>query len=93
MVPAPRKRGGVFPRKGNISKTYHVILTSKGFTGESPSEKAIEDKVWAAILADPKKYITLSTLEIQEPLGIYPGDEELIDIADLHVLQEEVKET
>ena len=68
------------------NKTYHVILTSKGFTGDSPSKKAIEDKVWAAILARPKKYITLSTLEIEEPLGIYPGDEELIDIVDLHHL-------
>ena len=68
-------------------KTYHVMLTSKGFTGESPSEKAIEDKAWAAILANPKKYITLSTLEIHEPLGIYPGDEELINIVDLHTIK------
>jgi len=73
-------------------KTYHIMLTSKGFTGESTSKKAVEEKVWAAILANPRKYIALDTLEIHEPLGIYPGDEELIDVVDLHIIKDDSDE-
>ena len=71
-------------------KHYHVVceMTSSGFEGKSPSKNAIEEAVWARILANPKKYIRLSTIEIHEPLGIYPGDDELIKIVGLEETQE-----